>query len=66
MSAVSGVPGEINQEAAHVLISFCKLEGMLCTWREFGIDGDWTFVPREMLAERGDGAESDRAEEVCS
>lgn len=66
MSAVSGVPREINQEAAHVLlISFCNLEGKLCTWREFGVDGHLTFVPRERLAERGGGAECDRLEEVC-
>jgi len=66
MSVVSGVPREINQEAAHVLlISFCNLETMLGTWREFGVDGDLTSVPREMLAEGGDGAEFNRAEEVC-
>lgn len=63
MSEVSGVPGEINQAAAHVLISFCNLKGILCMWREFGVDGDLAFVPREVLAERGDGAESDR--KVC-
>lgn len=66
MSAVSGVPTETNQEVAHPTpIPFCNLDGMLCMWREFGMDEDLTFLPEEMLGEKGDRTESNRSEEVC-
>lgn len=59
MSAVSGVPTEINQEAANVLlVYFCNLYEMLHMWRVSGVDGDLTFVPGEIVAEIGGGAGS--------
>lgn len=42
MSVILGVP----TETAHVLlICFCNMNGVLCLWKKFGVDGDLGFVP---------------------